>query len=321
MQFFKLGKQKISRICLGTWSLGGDSKGNISYGNMNNKKAQEILEYAYEKKINFFDTANVYGNAEKRIGLFLKTKKRKNIFVGTKIGCFSFNKKKNFSTKSISNQIISSIKNLNDSYVDLVQLYGPNPQDKNISSTIEKLYEFKEKKLIKNIGISLQSPIDYLQFRKKFKFDFVQCNFNLLDTRIMQNKIFEFFQKDKVKFFARTVLNFGIFTEEFLKNKANLSQNDHRKKWNSDQINSWCNNIEIIKKIIPGNIEDISYKFCNSFNFCGLIVGSTEKKHIDIATMKSNLKSLKKTQKEIILKLSYQFDKRGIKKPHFIMKS
>ena len=48
-----------------------------------------------------------------------------------------------------------------------------------------------ENGLIKFIGVSLQSPIDLIKFNKNLKFDIAQCNFNLLDLRIL-NKFLDF---------------------------------------------------------------------------------------------------------------------------------
>jgi aryl-alcohol dehydrogenase-like predicted oxidoreductase len=321
MKFFRFGKQLVSKISLGTWSLGGDTKGNISYGNITSRKAQQILEYAFNKGINFFDTANVYGEAEKRVGKFIKNKDRKKFLLATKIGCISYDKKKNFSPEIISKQVKNSIKLFNDSYIDLVQLYGPKTNDKILPYTIEKLVKFKNKKLINKIGISLQNPVDYLILRKLHKFDFVQCNFNLLDTRVMDKQIYDKMLKDKVKIFTRTVLNFGIFTEEFLKNKTIFKKNDHRKKWDKNQILSWEENLKIIKQISKRKIENTCYKFSNSFKFSGIIIGATEKSHINCAILHDNFSPLKKFEKINIINVAREFNKGGIKKPFIAMKN
>lgn len=321
MKFFRFGKQLVSKISLGTWSLGGDSKGNIAYGNIADRKAQQIFEYAFNKGINFFDTANVYGEAEKRIGKFIKNKDRKNFFLATKIGCISYNTRKIFTPEIISKQIRNSIKRFNDSYIDLVQLYGPKPNDKILPYTIEKLIKLKDRQLINKIGVSLQSPIDYLELRKLYKFDFVQCNFNLLDTRVMDKQIYNKMLKDKVKVFVRTVLNFGIFTEEFLRNKTIFNRNDHRKKWDKSQILLWKKNLKIIKRISKRKIENTSYKFSNSFKFSGIIIGATEKSHINTAISHTNFDPLKKSEKMNIMNIARNFNKNRIKKPFIAMKN
>ena len=45
----------------------------------------------------------------------------------------------------------------------------------------------------------------------------------MLDQRIFNKNLNKIFKIDKVKIFARTVLNFGIFSEEFLNNKKKLN--------------------------------------------------------------------------------------------------
>ena len=58
-------------IGFGTWGLGG-----MDYGPIKEKKALTLLNYAHKKRVNFFDTAPLYGNgrSEMIIGSFLKTK-------------------------------------------------------------------------------------------------------------------------------------------------------------------------------------------------------------------------------------------------------
>ena len=92
MKYFTLGKQKLSKYCLGTWSLGGEENNNISYGDVHKTKAENLLRYAYDQGINFFDTANVYGSAEKRLGYVFKNIREK-VFIANKVGCISFKKK------------------------------------------------------------------------------------------------------------------------------------------------------------------------------------------------------------------------------------
>ena len=87
---------------MGSWRF---KKNNISYGNLGFKKSEKILNFAFENKINFFDTANVYGEAELRLGKFIRNK-REDTFIATKVGCVSFHKKLNFSKKIFLNKLI-----------------------------------------------------------------------------------------------------------------------------------------------------------------------------------------------------------------------
>ena len=318
MKYFTLGKQKLSKYCLGTWSLGGQFKNNLSYGDIGEIESHKLLKYAFNKGINFFDTANVYGLAEKRIGDVFKNIREK-IFIANKVGCVSFKKKLNFSKKIIKKQINQSIKNLNTKYLDLVQLYDPDPNDNNLKQCIKHLHKKKKDGTIRFIGISLRQPADYIKLRKLYNFDAIQCNFNVLDQRVLDPKILKLLRKDKVKIFARTILNFGIFTNEFVDKNIKFKKNDHRYKWDKKQVLLWKEHIKKLKYISSRPIENTCYRFCNSFNMSSLIFGANSKKHIDIAIKNGN-KKLKKKELSRINYVYKAFSKNIMLKPKIPIK-
>ena len=320
MEFKTLSNIKVSKLCLGTWALGGKKYNNVAYGDISYKRCEEILNYSINKKVNFFDTANVYGDAEYKLGKILKNF-REDIFIGTKVGCVSFKKKLNFSKSNIINQINNTLKNLKSDYIDMVQLYGPSIGDEKINEAFDTLNSFRERKKIRYIGISLRNPKDYLFFRKKISTDFVQCNFNLLDNRLLEKSLFEKINKDRTNIYIRTILNFGIFTEEFLNSRKKFKKNDHRSTWNYEQILKWIDAVNKIKKISNRKIEDTAYRFCNSFNFSGLIIGANKINHIKTALKKSNQKKLTKNELDKIISIRKDFEKKLFVKPKYKMKS
>ena len=314
-----LNKKKVSNICLGTWALGGNNKKLQAYGKLT-EKPENILKYSFKKKINFFDTANVYGNSENILGNVFN-KKRKSVFIASKVGCASFDKKLDFSKIFIEKQIKKMLSNLQTNYVDLVQLYGPPKNIAEIKNCLEFLSHLKEKKIIRYLGISLKNPSDYLYFRKFYKFDVIQFNFNILDHRVLEKKLWKTIKNDNVVVLPRTILNFGIFTEKFINSKLNFSKNDHRSKWDKDQIKKWVNYSKKIKTLLKKDIEEICYRFCKNFYFDNIIIGAKEKKHID-----QSLKSLKKSKLnnkdlKIIFKIYNEYSKSIMIKPDYKMKS
>ena len=159
----------------------------------------------------------VYGNSEKILGKFIKDKRNK-VKIATKVGCTSYFKNTNFKRKTIINNIDLSFKNLKTDYIDVCQLYNPNPLDKDVLKGFEFLKKIQLKGKIKNIGISLQNPMDYLELRKKLDVDMIQCNFNMLDQRILNNNIINYIEKDKNNCIRKN--SFGFFTESFIKKKS-----------------------------------------------------------------------------------------------------
>ena len=83
MKYRKFGKINVSEIGLGTWQLGAD------WGNVDDSTAEKVLVTAVENGVNFFDTADCYGEglSESRLGRFVKTLSSE-VFIATKLGRF-----------------------------------------------------------------------------------------------------------------------------------------------------------------------------------------------------------------------------------------
>ena len=71
---------KVSEIAFGAWQIGGD------WGEVDDRQSIDTLLYAYEKGINFVDTAELYGkgHSEEVIGRSLREWKGGKIYVATK---------------------------------------------------------------------------------------------------------------------------------------------------------------------------------------------------------------------------------------------
>lgn len=311
MKFKKVGSTglNISTLSLGTWSLGGVTEGKTSYGKISKNKSLNIISRANDLGVNFYDTSPTYGFSQKLLGTYFKKKRDKVIFC-SKVGLNSYSKKKNFSKKFITKQLKDILSDLKTDYIDFIKLYCPDPKDKNLQEGYEALIKLKKKGLIRHIGISLNSPTDLLKFNKNFKFDVVQCNFNLLDLRIFDEKLLNHIKKEKIGIIARTIHCFGVFTEEFLKRKtffkikSKIPVNDHRSRWGAEQLNSWLEGAKIIKKQLGNNrnIEDIALKFSNSFDFISSsLIGVQSLDQLNSNLKNNNLSILsKKNIKDIV---------------------
>lgn len=231
--------EKFSKIGFGGWGLSGDS-----YGSISNAQGIGLLEEAFEKGINFFDTSDAYGDgrSEKIIGNFLKNNKiRENVFIATKGGLLphkTFYMPTNFTAEYIHKRIESSLKNLNTNYIDLYQLHSPEHKDIiNNYELIKLLQQMKKEGVIRNIGISVRKPKDLLKFYEYFDFDFVQLNYNIIDHRL-DDLIEDGFDFSNIKVIARTPLAFGYLTGK-ISHKDKLEDGDHRSKWPIEQLQRW----------------------------------------------------------------------------------
>ncbi len=132
MKYSKLGKTglDVSRVCLGT----------MTWGRQNTEaEGHEQMDYAVERGINFFDTAEIYavpplpetyGKTEDIIGTwFKKTGNRDKVILASKVaggGCAWIRDGDPLTSKSIHEAIDGSLKRLQTDYIDLYQLHWPN---------------------------------------------------------------------------------------------------------------------------------------------------------------------------------------------------
>ncbi len=133
MKYSKLGYSglEVSRVCLGT----------MTWGTQNTQEeANEQIEYALDKGINFIDTAEMYavpptaetyGKTETIIGNWLadNSERRGEFILATKIagnGLKYIRAGGDITGESIVTSVNASLKRLQTDYIDLYQLHWPN---------------------------------------------------------------------------------------------------------------------------------------------------------------------------------------------------
>jgi aryl-alcohol dehydrogenase-like predicted oxidoreductase len=119
MKYRQLGSSdlKVSEISLGSW---------LTYGvGVESDKAAACVDRAFERGINFIDTANVYGRgaAESLLGDVLAKRKRDSYILATKVYFPMSNEDFGLSRTQILKQVDDSLVRLKTDYVDLYQCH------------------------------------------------------------------------------------------------------------------------------------------------------------------------------------------------------
>ena len=145
MKYCRLGRSGmyVSKICLGTANFGtGKSSGVGDWGVVDKQGAFQIMDYALECGINFFDTANVYGGIETRgltesiIGEWFKqgNNRREKVVLGTKVGRIfeksdldGPNNVEGLSLYKIRRHVEASLKRLQTDHLELIQMHKADP--------------------------------------------------------------------------------------------------------------------------------------------------------------------------------------------------
>ena len=248
MKFKKLGYTNVdvSLICLGTMNMGEQN---------NQEQGSEQMDYAFDKGINFFDTAEVYavppreetqGKTEKIIGnWFIKNKKRKEIILATKMvgpgPSWIRDGGGNYNEKNITTAIEGSLKRLQTDYIDLYQLHWPE-RDTNFfgkrnyehntkeekwndfESVLKVLKKFVDQGKIRYIGVSNETPwgfSKFLEIAEKLNLPrivSVQNPYNLLN-RAYDIGMSEISCREKVGLLAYSPLGIGYLSGKYRNNQ------------------------------------------------------------------------------------------------------
>jgi aryl-alcohol dehydrogenase-like predicted oxidoreductase len=155
MHFRKLGSSPltVSEISLGSWLTFS--------GGVSSDQTTACTEAAFEAGINFFDTANVYGQgaAESAWGEILSKHPRDSYVLATKVwGRMSDNPAdEGLSAAQIAKQIDASLARLRTDYIDLYQAHRFDPTVP-IEETIEAFHKVVQQGKARYLGFSEWTP-------------------------------------------------------------------------------------------------------------------------------------------------------------------
>ena len=269
----------------------GTANFNKYYGIRKNKinknQINALCNYAYRKKIYYMDTSSEYRNSNKII-----KKLNSKVIINTKILPDKNWIKFNYCLK----KIIKLKKNLGNKKIITIYLHDESLIYKNYFTKIYKnLIQLKKNGYYKKIGISIYNFETINFFIEKYKFDVIQCPFNIIDQRLVRQNYYKILKKKKIEIHVRSIFLQGLLLNDFnfkdrkfrklqekivlLKDYANLKNINVL-----DLCMSFINFHKINKFVIGFNDlknfkEVLNYKKVNIINFMQFYL--PEKKLID----------------------------------------
>lgn len=255
----------VSEVGFGCWGIGGVTEGATSYGPTDDRESTRALKSAFEFGVNFYDTANIYGNgnSEKLIGETFHNV-RDRVVIATKAG-FVVHGRQNFSPKWIQESLENSLRRLRTDYVDLFQLHSPAIDKVDLNFVYDKLWKLKNHGLTRALGISVKSPKDGLIVLKHGGFDSIQVNLSMIDQRAIDVELFEEAKKRGVGIIARTPFNFGFLTDKGITMNLNFCPQDHRSSWSMKQRRAWQKAAQLFLEISINqkiSLAQLALRFC-----------------------------------------------------------
>ena len=224
MNYRTLGRTgwKISEISFGAWAIGG------AWGQTDDRESLAALHAALDGGVNFFDTADVYGDGRsERLLAKLRQERQEKFYVATKAGRrLPVQSAAGYSRKNLMAWVNRSLKNLNTDAIDLLQLHCPHPEvfyRPEIFGTLDDLVKAGK---LRHYGVSVEKVEEALKAIEYPNVQSVQIIFNIFRQRPAE-LFFTEAQRRKVGILARVPLASGLLSGKITR-ASRFAKDDHR---------------------------------------------------------------------------------------------
>ena len=305
MNYKKLGNTnlKVSTICLGTMTWGEQNSQEEGF---------EQMDYALEKGINFFDTAELYaipakketyGKTEEIIGNWFGIKKnRSKIILATKISGPGLDwirgGKNQYSKNNINTAVEESLKRLKTDYIDLYQLHWPerstnffgklgyehkdNEEWNNFEEILNSLDNLIREGKIRHVGLSnetawgLSKFIELSNKKNLPRMMSVQNPYNLLN-RTYEIGLAEISIRELSGLLAYSPLAFGFLSGKYRNSKMPRGSRmelfgDYFSRYKTDNASKAIEEYYKIATNYNLDFAQMSIKFCEIQNFMTSVI-------------------------------------------------
>ena len=184
MEYTEFGKTqlRVSRMCLGTWGIGG-----AGWDSYSDESRMDAIKAAVDCGINFIDTAPAYngGRAEQYIGEVVhKLGVRKEVILATKCGNEFINGKyvRCGSADKIMRECEESLRNLKTDYIDVYLVHWPDPNVP-MEETMDALNTLKKQGKILHIGVSNFTKEQMEEAEKYCAIEAYQPQYSMVDRK------------------------------------------------------------------------------------------------------------------------------------------
>jgi aryl-alcohol dehydrogenase-like predicted oxidoreductase len=224
MQYKNLGGTdlNISSISFGAWAIGG------TWGPVDDAQSMAALHKALDLGVNFFDTADVYGDGRsERLLAQLRRERDEAFYVATKAGRrLPKQTVEGYSPQNLRDWVGRSLKNLEVDTLDLLQLHCPPSELYERDEPFAALEAMKSEGLIRHSGISVEKVSEATRGIGHPGVQSVQIIFNAFRLK-PSLAFFAAAQARNVGVLARVPLASGLLTGKITASTS-FAPDDHR---------------------------------------------------------------------------------------------
>ncbi|MFK5880877.1 MAG: aldo/keto reductase [Sulfurospirillum sp.] len=310
MEYRYIGKSglRVTPICLGTMTFGSFC---------DKKESFRIMDKAYERDINFFDTAELYpvppsahyaGETEEIIGEWLKDGPRDSLIIASKVagaanGWFVPPIRHGLTAIDrfhMTKALDGTLKRLKTDYIDLYQVHWPDMTIP-IEESLYVLDEFVKAGKIRYIGTSNDSAYgltkanEVAKFKNLARFQSIQNNFSMLNRRFL-DELRIVCQKEDISLLPYSPLAGGVLSGKYNQkilppnarftrylNDPNPRMQAQAKRFvNAETLNSTEKYLEIAREY-GSNLTTLAIAWSMKFDFvASTIIGVSHAGQLDV---------------------------------------
>jgi aryl-alcohol dehydrogenase-like predicted oxidoreductase len=225
MQYRELGRTgwRVSASSFGAWAIGG------AWGQVDDRESMTALHTAVDCGVNFFDTADVYGDGHsERLLRQLRQERSEKILVATKAGRrLDPHVAGGYNRQNLTAFVERSLENLGPETIDLLQLHCPPPEIFYRPETFGILDDLVKEGKIRYYGVSVEKVEEALKAIEYPNVQSVQIIFNIFRQRPAE-LFFPEAKRRGVGILARVPLASGLLTGKMTR-ETTFEPDDHRK--------------------------------------------------------------------------------------------
>lgn len=224
MQYRKLGRTgwDVSTVSFGAWAIGG------TWGDVRDEESLAALHRALDLGVNFFDTADVYGDGRsEQLLARLRRERSEPFYVATKAGrrldphvAAGYNK------GNLTAFVERSLQNLKVDALDLLQLHCPPSEVYYMPEVFDILDGLVGDGKLRYYGVSVEKVEEGLKAIEYPNVQSVQIIFNIFRQRPL-DLFFREAQRRNIGILARVPLSSGMLTGK-MNSTSSFAEDDHR---------------------------------------------------------------------------------------------
>ncbi len=275
MKYRKLGKSniKVSEVGFGAWAIALDWWGGKR---VDDDDAIKMLKRAYDLGINFYETADIYGNgkSERLISQAFKGMNREELVYSTKWGYDIYNSKQvghneipqKHNSEFLHYALQRSMDRLQSDYIDVYSLHNPKIDAIQNDTIFDSLDSLALDGKIKSYGVALGPAIGWMEegllATRTRNITCLQTVYNILEQD-PGRAFFDVARQNDVGIIVRVPDASGILTGK-VKADTTFDKNDHRGSRKREWILEALQKVEKMRHIAESrgfNITELAFKF------------------------------------------------------------